>query len=172
MFDNCLALSNININIDSKKFLQITNQTNIGNAISNLFSGINLNGTCHINLLDIIYMNNGIVKIDNDYINTYNKTTTDTYISALNYSKYITDNKTYLNLSSIDGIDNFVFSGCNTLESISFISDTTNLKHIGDYAFNNCTNLINFNNNRFTGEYIGKYAFSNCNKLLKFEIDY
>ena len=172
MFDNCSSLSNININIDSQQFLNITKKYDIGNAVYDLFNGINSYGTCYINFLDVIYMNNGIVKIDNEYINTYTNDDDKIFISSLNYSKFINDNKTFLNLSSINGIDQFTFSNCTNLASISFISDTENIEYIGDYAFNNCTNLISFNNNKFSGHYIGKYAFSNCTKLLKFEIDY
>ena len=104
-------------------------------------------------------------------INTYDYDDDNIFISSLNYSKFINDKKTYLNLSSITGIDQFVFSNCNQLESISFISENT-IKYIGDYAFNKCINLINFNNGIFNGTHIGKFAFANCIKLLKFDIDY
>ena len=172
MFDSCPSLSNIYINIDSNRFLEIVGEHDIGHAVSSMFNGINDDGSCYVNFLDIIYMNNGIVKIDNEYVNTYDNGG-KTYISSLNYEKLYRDNKTYLNLSSIDGIDPFVFSNCLQLASISFLdNDTEHLDFIGDYAFNGCENLISFNNGNFNGTHIGIYAFSNCNNLLAFEIDY
>jgi hypothetical protein len=104
MFDNCQQLKNVNIHIDTNKFLELTEAPNIGDAVSSLFAGITPLNNCYINFNDAIYMNNGIVKIDDEYIETKD-VDGNTILTALNYIDMYNDDKTYLNLSNITSVD-------------------------------------------------------------------
>jgi hypothetical protein len=114
MFDNCEVLSNINMHVDSTRFLEIATKTlstttkpyiELEDAISTLFGGIDSDNDCYINFTDIIYTNNGIVKIDNDDYANLETIDSKTSLTSLNYAKLYADNKTYLNLSNITSVD-------------------------------------------------------------------
>lgn len=65
-----------------------------------------------------------------------------------------------------------------TLRSISFLPQTTNpdniygLEEIGDFAFADCNELNSINGNMLSCSYIGQYAFSNCTRLVQMYMSY
>jgi hypothetical protein len=97
-------------------------KNDVGDAISSLFGGITTANDCYINFNDAIYMNNGIVKIDNEYIKT-EYIDDKAILTALNYIDMYNNDKTYLNLSNVTSVDQFVFNGIEDLASISFLGD-------------------------------------------------
>ena len=70
VFKDCKALSNVNIDLNVEQFAGIVNIWPVSSAVSAKFDSINDDGHTRINFLDVTYMNNGIVKIDNEFIKT------------------------------------------------------------------------------------------------------
>ena len=69
---------------------------------------------------------------------------------------------------SVTKIEDYAFVECMNLEEINF-NDTSNLKYVGDSAFNNSYNLTKINiPNSIT--YLGSYAFNNCQLLCDINI--
>lgn len=70
-----------------------------------------------------------------------------------------------------------MFNGISKLHSFNVLScsdpdNTYCLEEIGDYAFNNCTELMSINGGYLSCHSIGCYAFANCEKLLKLKLSY
>ena len=75
------------------------------------------------------------------------------------------------NLISVTGLENVenifsTFSGCSNLVSVDF---TSNLKLIGDYAFNKCSKLTSIGNN-VKPITIYRQAFVNCTSLINIDL--
>ena len=179
-FDNCDILSYIEFQIDHLTFLDMSRKwlsnpnIDIETAISSMFNGIREDSQCYINFTDISYTNNGIVKIDNEFVNTYIYDDSKTAISSVK-DEFYESRQNFLNLSAIDRIDSFAFKNIDKLHSISFLpNSTTNngLEDIGDYVFYGCRNLMNVNASRLSCRNIGCYAFGDCPRLLQMNIDF
>ena len=67
-FKDCSSLRSINIDMAADAFAQIVGANDISSAVISAFGSINDDGLTRINFNDIAYMNNGIVKIDNEFI--------------------------------------------------------------------------------------------------------
>lgn len=189
VFKDCSNLKEINIDLTMDQFKSLVGYSDIREAVLSRFKSINDSnpgsyGTTRINFLDATYMNNGIVKIDNKFIKTkkYSKTIggteySRTALTALEYTLFNAASQQYLNLSAISKIDQFVFNGISKLRSINVLpsNDPSNpyeLEEIGDYAFNNCTNLASINGGVIWCNKIGCYAFNNCQSLLRLQASF
>ena len=184
-FKDCLNLLNINIDLNSDDFVKITSRNDIADAVSSTFGSIQPSssptyGQTRINFLDVTYMNNGIVKIDDEFIRKrlYVDSGKDRIaISALEYSLFENAKQSYLNLSAISKIDQFVFANVKKLRSINILpsTDPSNiycLEDIGDYAFSGCINLMSINGGVLSCKNIGCYAFNNCGMLLGMQVSF
>lgn len=180
VFKDCGALSNINIDMNAQEFADRIGKEQISDAVSCKFNSINSTGNTRINFLDVTYMNDGTIKIDNEFIKvrTYSSGSQQlSAISALEYAKFYEAPQQYLNLSAISQIDDFVFNSISKLRSINILpfkgADVSiQLDQIGDYAFNNCSELMSINGGLLECSKIGCYAFANCSKLIKLQLSY
>ena len=107
-FSGCSSLSNIYIDMDSSTFYDrfssgYQDKEDIGSLVSAMFGDVRDDNECHLVFNDITYTNNGIVKIDNEFICTYDGNASR--VSALNYKEFNKANQQYLNLSAISCID-------------------------------------------------------------------
>lgn len=77
----------------SDDFVSIVGANTIEDAVIQKFNDINSTGSTRINFLDVTYMNNGIVKIDNEFIKTEtyvdSKGKERTALTALNYADFM-----------------------------------------------------------------------------------
>ena len=134
-----------------------------------MFGGIRSDGKCLINFTDISYTNDGIVKIDNNYVNTYEyQEGMMTLVGVSSLNNYDANVQHFLNLSAINKIDDFVFMNQNKMQSISFIPNEygIGLQDIGNYAFYGCGSLMSINSNKLSSKNVGCYAFADCMTLL------
>ena len=186
-FKSCHKLSNINIDVTYEQFMQIIGINSIGIAVSSTFGSINsdnasLYGSTRINFSDATYMNNGIIKIDNDFIEGCTQAYTQdgkerTALTAIKYLDFKIAAQEYLNLSAISKVRQFVFADNEKLRSISFLPSTDPeneycLEEIEDFTFSGCKHLMSINGGTLSCKTIGCYAFANCEKLLHLQLSY
>jgi len=164
-FKDCSGLSSLTINLNAEQFRDIVNPSySVSQAVSCKFFDIREDARCRINFNDSVYMNNGVIKIDHEYVGI--RVDGDiSGVSSLNYDELVRDGQYYLNLSDIAEIDPFVFKNVELLEMINVHPGKFYLSSIGDYAFSKCQNLALMCNNRISASYIGKYAFAGCGQL-------
>lgn len=174
-FDNCQKLKFIKFNIKVNDFVKLVDSTKtINQIIKAKFKGIRKDYKCEIQFTDAVYMNDGTIKIDSEFVNCYQINGVLSGISSVNYDQMILSNQTYLNLSNIVKVDPFVFRDTEILENINFHSNIlSGLQEIGDFAFSNCSQLQTINGNILSCKYVGLYAFDNCSAIdtLEFNLD-
>lgn len=108
------------------------------------------------------------------YKNTYRRqvealdeTGTTLNINSEKYLVYVDTDVTNL---STEGI-NYINAGLCYGSSLTNLSLSSNLKHIGDFAFSNCSKLNVITNNSSALETVGKGCFKNCSALTKIVSD-
>ena len=187
VFKSCRNLQNINFDISHEEFAKLAGFIDIKDAIIDKFDSINSEyldryGKTRINFIDVTYMNNGIIKIDNEFIEGCTLPYTQdgkqrVELTAIKYDDFAISAQSYLNLSAISKVRQFVFSDISKLRAISFLpsTDPSNsycLEEIGDFAFSGCYNLMSINGGTLACTKIGTYAFANCEKLLQLKLSY
>lgn len=97
--------------------------------------------------------------------------TVDGYpVTAIGDSAFENSNLKFVYLpSSLKMIGNRAFAGCTSLISVYNIEDCRHLEHIGDYAFENCSNIdeILLSDSVVS---IGEFAFSKCYDLKQIDL--
>jgi hypothetical protein len=109
VFKGDSSLKNVNIDLTSDDFVRIVGARSIEDAVKAKFEDINEDGSTRINFLDVTYMNNGIVKIDDEFIRTRTYKSSEgkdrIALSALQYYNFMNSPQQYLNLSAISRVD-------------------------------------------------------------------
>ena len=178
-FSNCTSLTSINIpasvtNLAARAFMYCTNLTSINVASSNsVYKTVNGNvyskdGSSFICCApgkSSLTIENGTNTIG-EYACCANENLTSlslpTSVTSIEYDAFNScTGLTSLNLSAVEHIAGYVFSGCNGLKEVII---PNNMQSIDYYAFSYCENLTSVHLG--TGlSYLNASAFSDCYKL-------
>lgn len=172
-FDSCVSLQHLQIDLTTDQFkAQLSIGQDIGNAVSNLFGGIRRDAACEIIFNNIVYMNDGNVKLDYRLVGLRELADGLSAISSVDTYGLETSGQDYLNLSSLAQVDNFAFRNVTALHIVNILpSSGSQLQTIGDFAFSSCSNLKHLNDNKLSCKYVGMHAFDGCINLNDMQID-
>ena len=110
-FKGCTSLQQMNIDMLADDFVAIVSADCISSAVVSAFGSMNDDGLARINFNDIAYMNNGVVKVDSEFIEgcTYEYANGNgnarIALSSIDYNKFNLARQQYLNLSAISRVD-------------------------------------------------------------------
>lgn len=112
VFTSCPALKRVEIDLDAAEFLKVIDPdsklSSINDAISAKFYDMNIDAGCAIVFNDSVYMNDGTVKIDDKYVSIVENDGISA-VESFNYEMFSQSSMTYLNLSNISEVRQFVF---------------------------------------------------------------
>lgn len=172
VFIGCKKLKFIKLDLTTKQFNSIVNPDgSINENVKAKFNSITDKASCEIQFNDSVYTNDGVIKIDNNYVGCYAVSSYLSGISSICLADFTADSQHYLNLSNIVEVSPFAFRDTEDLQYINFhLDDGYCLSAIKDFAFSNCTGLFAIDNNMLSCNSIGMYAFSNCSRLTAMQI--
>lgn len=106
VFNGCSSLSKVEIDLDVAAFLSVIDPSSSKTAcdmLSSKFNCIRDDAKCALVFNDAVYMNDGNIKIDDEYV-TIAYDGSMSAVQAFNYEMFISSGMTYLNLSNVSEV--------------------------------------------------------------------
>jgi len=108
VFKGCTSLKRVEIDLDAQDFLNVVGKSDVissvNEAVKTKFSNINEDAKCAIVFNDAVYMNDGTVKVDDEYVTITSKDSISS-VEAFNYEMFADSSMTYLNLSNVTNVN-------------------------------------------------------------------